>query len=75
MGHAAGTMPTPQSSTEPFYRSRITIDGVDLHDVPANFRIAPRCRSLPISRVGKVTVLRYLLGRMLGAVSVGIREP
>jgi hypothetical protein len=25
--------------------------------------------------VGKVTVLRHLLGRMLGAVSVGIREP
>ena len=25
--------------------------------------------------VGKVTVLRYLLGRMLGVVSEGIREP
>ena len=75
MGRAAGTMPTPQSSTEPFYRSRIAIDRVDNYDVPANFRIAPRCRSLPISRVGKVTVLRYLLGRMLGVVSEGIREP
>ena len=30
MGRAAGTMPTPQSSTEPFYRSRIAIDRVDI---------------------------------------------
>lgn len=54
MGRAAGTMPTPQSSTEPFYRSRIAIDRVDIYDVPANFRIAPRCRSLPISRSARL---------------------
>jgi hypothetical protein len=53
MGRAAGTMPTPQSSTEPFYRSRIAIDRVDIYDVPANFRIAPS-RSLPISRSARL---------------------
>jgi hemolysin D len=75
MGHAAGTMPTPQSSTEPFYRSRITIDGVDLHDVPANFRIAPGTPVTADIKVGMITMLGYLLGRMLGVVSEGIREP
>ena len=30
-------VPVPQTSTEPFYRARITIDSVALHDVPAAF--------------------------------------
>jgi hemolysin D len=74
-GHAASTMPTPQSRTEPFYRSRIAIDRVDLHDVPANFRVAPGMPVTADIKVGKITVLGYLLGRVLGAVSEGMREP
>ena len=31
-----------QTSTEPFYRTRIAIDKVALHDVPGGFRRGPR---------------------------------
>ena len=61
--------------TEPFYRSRITIDDVKLHDVPAGFRIVP---GMPVTvdiKVGKRTVLGFLLGRILPVASEGMREP
>ena len=70
-----GIAAAPRSSTELFYRSRIAIDRVYLHDVPANFRIAPGMPVTADIKIGKVTVLGYLLGRVLGVVSEGMREP
>src|SRR5258708_4050032 len=34
-------VPVPGAATDPFYRSRIAIDRVALHDVPAGFRLIP----------------------------------
>lgn len=65
----------PLQSTEPFYRARISIDHVGLHDVPQGFRIIP---GMPITadiKVGKRTVLSYLLGRMLPVAQEAMREP
>ena len=36
-----GAVPLPANNNEPFYRARITIDRVALHDTPAGFRIMP----------------------------------
>ncbi|MBZ6078003.1 HlyD family type I secretion periplasmic adaptor subunit [Microvirga puerhi] len=63
------------SSSEPFYRSRITLDDVKLHGVPVGFHIAP---GMPITAdivAGQRTVLAYLLGRILRVTSEGMREP
>jgi HlyD family secretion protein len=58
-----------------WYRSRITLDRIDLHNTPANFHLTP---GMPISadiRVGKQTVLRYMMGRMIPLAKEGMREP
>lgn len=66
---------TPSANIDPFFRSRITIDRVQLHDVPADFRVAPGMPVTADINVGKVTVLSYLLGRVVATASEGMREP
>lgn len=69
-----GALP-PLPTTEPFYRARISIDKVGLHDVPAGFRIIP---GMPITadiKVGKRTMLSYLMNRVLPIAQEAMREP
>lgn len=73
--HGAGHGGGHGGRQEPFYRSRITIDEVGLHDVPPGFHILP---GMPVSAdilVGKRTLLGYFLGRVLPVASEGMREP
>ena len=60
---------------EPFYRSRVTLDRLMLHDLPAGFHIMPGMPVAADVRVGKRTVMAYLLGRILPVMSEGMREP
>nr|WP_294526877.1 HlyD family type I secretion periplasmic adaptor subunit [uncultured Rhodopila sp.] len=58
-----------------FYRSRITLDRIDLHNTPPNFHLIP---GMPIQadiRVGKQTVLGYMMGRLVPLATEGMREP
>jgi hemolysin D len=43
----SGSVPVNPASTEPFYRSRITLDQLKLHNVPAGFHIVP---GMPVTR-------------------------
>jgi len=70
-----GAIPVPQGSVEPFFRARIGIDQIELHDVPANFHIVPGMPVTADIKVGKQTVLSYLMGRILPITSEGMREP
>ena len=70
-----GAVPLPGNSPEPFYRARISIDQLNLHDVPANFRVTPGMPVTADIKVGKRTVLDYLLGRILPVTQEGMREP
>lgn len=75
VGRTVGAVPVPSNSVTPFYRSRIAIDAVGLHDVPANFRLTP---GMPVTvdiKIGRHTVLAYLLGRVLSVASEGMHEP
>ena len=67
-------LPLP-ASTEPFYRARIAIDRVALHNVPGGFRVTPGMPVTADIKVGKRTVLSYLLGRMMPLAQEGMREP
>ena len=58
-----------------WYRARISLDQVDLHNVPSNFRLMPGMPVTADINVGKRTVLRYLLGRVVPLASEGMREP
>lgn len=70
-----GAVPLAQGSTEPFFRARITIEQVGLHDVPAGFRLAPGMPVTADIKVGKRTILDYMLSRVLPLASEGMREP
>ncbi len=65
-----------QSSNGPaFYRSRITLDQIKLHNTPPGFRVVP---GMPITadiKVGERTVVGYLLSRVLPVAMDGMREP
>ncbi len=71
-----GAVPVPQSASGGlWYRSRITLDQINLHNTPADFHLIP---GMPIQadiRVGQQTVLRYLMGKTIPLVSEGMREP
>lgn len=66
--------PVP-TTTEVFYRARLTLDRVALHDVPTGFRIIPGMPVTADIKVGQRTVLQYLLGSMLPVAKEGMREP
>ena len=70
-----GAVPLPGNSTEPYYRARISIDRLNLHDVPPNFLVAPGMPVTADIKVGKRTVLSYLMGRILPVTQEGMREP
>jgi hemolysin D len=70
-----GAVPVTSNSTEPFYRARVTIDRVDLHGTPPDFSLMPGMPTTADIKVGKRTVLQYLLGRALPVASEGMREP
>jgi HlyD family secretion protein len=58
-----------------YYRVKISIDKVNLHDTPRGFHVAP---GMPITAdimVGKRTVLTYIFSRALPVAMDGMREP
>jgi len=72
-----GSTPLPggPNNNGVWFRSRITLDRIELHDTPSGFRLAP---GMPITAdilVGKRTVMRYLLGRVVPVATEGMREP
>jgi hemolysin D len=70
-----GAAPVSTSSTGVWYRSRITLDQIALHNTPTNFHLSP---GMPINadiRVGKQTILRYMLGKTIPLATEGMREP
>ena len=56
-----------------FFRARISIDEVRLHDLPEGARIVPGMPVQADIRVGTRTVLRYLMSRFIPASSDPIR--
>ena len=58
-----------------YYKARITIDELKLHDLPPSFRLTP---GMPVNadiKVGERTVFGYMFGRIAPGMSQGMREP
>jgi hemolysin D len=71
-----GSVPmSQQEENEPYYRARIAIDRIALHDVPTGFRLMPGMPVTADIKVGKRTVLQYLLERVLPVANEAMREP
>lgn len=58
-----------------FYRSRLSLDEIKLHDTPAGFRLVPGMPVTADVKVGKRTLVSYLLSRVLPVFMDGMREP
>jgi len=70
------SVPMPMSTPiQPFYRARISLDHVALHNTPPGFRVTPGMPVTADIKVGRRTVLRYFLGGVLPIVKEGMREP
>jgi len=72
---ATGAVPLSQQSAEPYFRGRVSIDTVALRGVPEGFRVAPGMPVVVDIKVGKHTILEYLLTRILSVGAEGMREP
>jgi len=76
----SGAVPLPSSAASGtasgvWYRARITLDQINLHNTPTGFHLIP---GMPVTAdvlVGKRTVMAYFLGRALPMVREGMREP
>ncbi len=70
-----GVQQNASASSAAFYRTRITLDEIKLHDTPEGFRLTP---GMPVNadiKVGTRTVVGYLLSRVLPVAMSGMREP
>jgi hemolysin D len=76
----SGSVPVPSpgaagGSSAVWYRARITLDEINLHNTPVGFHLIP---GMPVNAdvlVGKRTVMAYFLGRAMPLVHEGMREP
>lgn len=69
---------TAQSSAQtvsPFYKVRVQVDKVDLHDVPDRFHLVPGMPVTADIEVGSRTLMEYLFDRIMPAFHQGMREP
>jgi len=63
----------PQTSS--YYKARITVSELKMHDVPGGFQLKPGMPVLADILVGQRTVLMYLMERVLPVGLEGMREP
>ncbi len=71
----SASVPVPGSNMDPYYRARITIDRLQLRNLPPNFQLSPGMPVTADIKIGERTVLTYLLGRVLPVVAEAMREP
>ena len=58
-----------------YFRARMSIDELQLHDLPDGARVVP---GMPVEadiRIGKRTVLAYVMSLLIPAGSEAMREP
>jgi HlyD family secretion protein len=58
-----------------FYRARISLDQINLRNLPPGFRLSP---GMPVTgdiKIGKRTMIQYLFSRVIPATTEGMREP
>lgn len=58
-----------------WYRARVTLDKVDLRGVPGEFTLMPGMPVTADIKVGKRTVLAFMLTRLIPLATEGLREP
>ena len=73
-GRPAASQPEASAGTA-FFRAGLSMDEMKLRNLPAGFRMTP---GMPITadiKVGRRTVMAYLLSRVVPTLTEGMREP
>ncbi|HEY4041817.1 MAG TPA: HlyD family type I secretion periplasmic adaptor subunit, partial [Rhodopila sp.] len=58
-----------------YFRGTVSMDEIKLHNLPTGFRMTP---GMPVTvdiKVGKRTVMAYMLSRIVPTLTEGLREP
>jgi HlyD family secretion protein len=58
-----------------YYRAKMSIDALKLHNLPEGFRLSPGMPVTADIKIGKRTVLAYLFSRIVPVAKEGLREP
>jgi HlyD family secretion protein len=58
-----------------FYRAKVSLDQMLLHDLPPGFHLTPGMPVQADVKVGTRTVVQYLLSRVIPATTEGMHEP
>ena len=58
-----------------YYRTRMSLDNLKLHDLPPGFHMQPGMPVTADIKIGKRTILSYMMSRIVPATSEGMREP
>lgn len=61
--------------TPPYYKVRIALTNVDLHNVPTNFRLIPGMTLTADVHIGTRSILMYLVEGAVRTMSEAMREP
>jgi HlyD family secretion protein len=70
-----GAVPVSQQAQGVWFRARLTLDQIELRNTPPGFHLIPGMPIVSDIRVGKQTVLHYMLGRVVPVATEGMREP
>jgi hemolysin D len=77
MSISEGTFTTDDNGqpVDPFYKVRVTLKPVTLHNVPAGFRLVPGITLNGDIHVGSRSLFMYMLGGVVRGVEEAMREP
>jgi HlyD family type I secretion membrane fusion protein len=63
------------SEVSPYYKTRVAVDDLKMHDVPGGFQLKPGMPVTADIKVGQRNLLRYLFAWILPVGLEGMREP
>ena len=66
---------SPNTPQPVAYRATVSLDKLSFHNMPPDFRLRPGMPVTADIKVGKRTMLAYILGNVVPAFSEGMREP
>jgi hemolysin D len=66
---------TNQPSPDPYYKVRVALTNVDLHNVPAGFRLIPGMTLTADVHIGTRSVLMYIVNGAVQGMNEAMREP
>jgi hemolysin D len=63
------------AATDPYYKVRVALTNVDLHNVPAGFRLIPGMTLTADVHIGTRSVLMYIVNGAVQGMNEAMREP